>query len=106
MDLESMTREELIDYIKELNEYMDDVVVFWGGKKEMREMFAQVAKNADGEFTEQEALNATTILQAETAFDEFIALVRDSFERGGIRYMLSEKISAIMEEVASRYAGN
>ncbi len=36
------------------------------------------------------------------AFDEFIELVRESFERGGINYVLSEKVSAIMQEVAER----
>jgi hypothetical protein len=103
MDLDGMSREELVKHIKELDEYMDNVIVFWGGKKEFRETFAQVAQNNDGEYTEEETRNASIILESEGAFDKFVELVRDSFERGGISYVLSEKISAIMEEVASRY---
>jgi hypothetical protein len=103
MDLDEMSREELVQHIKELNEYMENVIVFWGGKMEFRETFEQVARNNDKEYTEEEARNASIILDGDGAFDEFIALVRDSFERGGISYVLSEKISAIMEEVASRH---
>jgi hypothetical protein len=103
MDLDGMSREELVQHIKELNEYMDNVIVFWGGKEEFRETFEQVSKNSDGEYTHEEARNASVLLESDGAFDEFINLVRDSFERGGISYVLSEKISAIMEEVASRY---
>ncbi len=103
MDLDGMSREELVQHIKELNEYMDNVIVFWGGKKEFRETFDQVAENQDKEYTEEEARNAAVILKSDGAFDEFVELVRDSFERGGISYVLSEKISAIMEEVASRH---
>jgi len=32
--------------------------------------------------------------------------LRDSFERGGINYVISEKISAIMEEVAVKHKQN
>lgn len=103
MDLDGMSREELVQHVKELNDYMDNVIVFWGGKKEFRETFEQVAENQDKEYTEEEARNASAILKSDGAFDEFVNLVRDSFERGGISYVLSEKISAIMEEVASRH---
>lgn len=101
-----MDKEELIAHIKEMNDYMDNVIIFWGGKKEFRETFSQVAENRDDEYTAEEARNAATILKSERAFDEFIELVRDSFERGGISYVLSEKISALMEEVASRHGSN
>lgn len=103
MDFDGMSREELVQHIQEMNNYMDNVIVFWGGKREFRETFEQVARNHEGEYTEEEARNATLLLESEGAFDEFVELVRDSFERGGISYVLSEKISAIMEEVATRY---
>ena len=106
MNLENMDREELINHIREMNEYMDNVIVFWGGKKEFQETFREVAANKGGEYSEQEAKNASLILESEGAFDEFVQLLRDSFERGGINYMLSEKISALMEEVASRHGKN
>lgn len=106
MDLESMTREQLLHHIKELNEYMENVVVFWGGKREFRETFQQVARNSEGEYTDEEARNASILLEADGAFDSFVEMLRDSFERGGINYLLSEKISAIMDEVASKYRKN
>jgi len=106
MDMENKSREELIAQIKELNAYMDNVVVFWGGKRELRDTLAEVAANRDGEYTAQEAKNAAVILNTQGAFDEFVQLLRDSFERGGINYMLSEKISALLEEVASRQGKN
>jgi Mg/Co/Ni transporter MgtE len=102
MDLEKMGREELIRYIEEMNDYMDNVIVFWGGKREFQETFRQVAENKNHEYEEEEARNAAVLLHSEGAFEEFIQLVRDSFERGGINYMLSEKVSAIMEELASK----
>jgi hypothetical protein len=101
MDIATMTREELIEHIKEMNDYIDNVVVLWGGKREFRETFEIVAQNESGEYTEEEVANAKIIIETEGAFDEFIQMVRDSFERGGINYVLSEKISALMEEVAS-----
>jgi hypothetical protein len=104
MDFDGMSREELVQHIQQMNDYMDNVIVFWGGKREFRETFEQVAGNHDGEYTEEEARNASLILDSEGAFDEFVELVRDSFERGGISYVLSEKISAIMEEVAARHS--
>ena len=103
MDFDRMTREELIRHIKELEEYMDNVVVFWGGKREFRNTFQDVARNEAGEYTQQEAVNAAVILGSQGAFDEFIQLVKDSFEKGGINYAVSEKLSALMEEVASRH---
>jgi hypothetical protein len=106
MDLENMSREELVSHIEEMNDYMENVIVFWGGKREFLKTFADVAANETQEYSDEEAKNASVILEAEGAFDEFIELIRDSFERGGINYMLSEKISALMEEVASRYQKN
>ncbi len=103
MDLEAMNREELIRYINEMTEYMDNVIVFWGDKRELLETFRNVAENKDGEFTQQEAANAAIILGSDGAFDDFLQLLRDSFERGGINYVISEKISAIMEEVAVKH---
>jgi hypothetical protein len=103
MDFDGMSREELVQHIQEMNNYMDNVIVFWGGKREFRETFEQVARNHEGEYTEEEARNASVILESDGAFDVFVEMVRDSFERGGISYVLSEKISAIMDEVATRY---
>ncbi|MEI8181730.1 MAG: hypothetical protein WCG29_03400 [Desulfomonile sp.] len=102
MDYESMSGQEIINRLREIDDYMDNVVVFWGGKKELRETLVLVANNKGKEYTEEEALNASVILETQGAFDEFIQMVQDSFERGGINYMLSEKISAIMQEVADR----
>lgn len=106
MDYEHMDRDQLLSHIQSLNNDLDDVVVMWGSKKELRETFARVAENPEKEFTEEEARNAAVILQADGAFEEFIRVLRDSFERGGISYALSEKISALMEEVASRHMKN
>jgi len=106
MNPQDMSHEELVRYVEEMNDYMDNVIVFWGGKREFRDTFRQVAENKDQEYTEEEARNAAILMQSEEAFEEFVQLVRDSFERGGISYVLSEKISAIMEEVASRRGMN
>lgn len=106
MDLETATREELVSEIREMLEYMDNVIVFWGGKKEYRDAFTRVAQNPDNEYTAEEARNARIILESEGGFDTFLELVRESFDRGGINYMLSEKVSSIMEEVARRYSKN
>jgi hypothetical protein len=103
MDFENMSREDLIQQIQEMNDYLDNVVVLWGGKREYWETFKEIAENSSNEYSEGEKSNARTILDSPGAFDEFVDLVRDSFERGGINYVLAEKISAIMEEVASRY---
>lgn len=106
MDYESMSREELIRHIREMNAYMENVVVFWGGRKELRAALEEVSANTDQAYTDQEARNAAVILSTDGAFDEFIRLLRDSFDRGGISYMLSEKISALMEEITTRYDRN
>jgi hypothetical protein len=103
MDLDKMSREQLLAHLKELNKYLDNIVVLWGDKKELLETFKHVASNEDDEFTAEEVRDAQTILQQEGAFDEFIELVRDSFDRGGIYHLLSEKVSAIMQEVADRH---
>jgi hypothetical protein len=100
MDYESMSCEELIKEIKNINEYMDNIIVFWGDKKGFRLMFEDVASNKTGEYTQEEAQNAKFILDTEGAFDQFIELLRDSFERGGIYHAISEKMSYIMEQVA------
>ncbi len=105
MDYQSMTKEELIKQLNDLDEYMDNVVVFWGDKREFREMFKSVAANDDGGYTAEEERNAEIILNSQGAFNTFIEMVRDSFDRGGINYVLSEKISALMQEVADKYKG-
>jgi hypothetical protein len=106
MDFDSMSHEDLIKHINDMNDYMDNVIVFWGDKRDLQATFRKVAENRDNEFTEEEAANASTILNAPGAFDEFIQFLRDSFERGGINYVISEKISAIMEEVANKHRQN
>ena len=103
MDLKDMSRDELIQKIEELSDFMENVLVFWGGKREYRKTLEEVASNEKGEYTEQEAQNAEIIVNQEGAFDLFVELVRDSFDRGGINYLISEKISVLMEEAASRY---
>jgi adenosine deaminase len=103
MDLEDMSRDELIQKIEEMSDFMENVLVFWGGKREYRKTFEEVAKNEQGEYTDHEVHNAEIIVNQEGAFDLFVEMVRDSFERGGINYLISEKISVLMEEVASRY---
>ena len=102
MDLDEVSREDLVRRIKELQDHMDNVIVFWGGKREIRSTLAQVAENEDGEYTQEEARNAEILVRSDEAFDEFIEMIRNSFERGGINYLISEKISDLMEEVASR----
>jgi hypothetical protein len=103
MNPDDMTREELIQRVREMTEFFDNVVVFWGDKRRLLATFREVADNGQGEYTAEEAANARIILETPGAFDDFIELTRDSFERGGISYVLSEKISALMEEVASRH---
>ena len=106
MDFSQMSREDLIKYINDMTDYMDNVIVFWGDKRELQATFRKVAENSDNEFTEKEVENASTILNSLGAFEEFIELLRDSFDRGGINYLISEKISAIMEEIANKYQQN
>ncbi len=103
MDLEAMSREELINHIKEMNRQLANVIVLWGGIEEMRQTLRETAENKSGEYTAEEAKNAAIILEKDGAFEQFIQLIRDSFDRGGINYVLSEKISALMQEAASRY---
>jgi hypothetical protein len=102
MDFEKMSRDEIIDYVRELNEYIDNIVVFWG-RSEFHDTFQDVAKNAEGEYTEEESRNAAIILDTQGAFDEFLQLLKDSFEKGGISYLVSERISALMQDVADRH---
>lgn len=106
MKYDDMSREELIRHIIALDEYHENVIVFWGGKKEFRETFAQVIENRDGPYTDEEVQDASIILDTPGAFDDFVELVRDSFDRGGINYVLSEKITSIMQEVADRHRQN
>ncbi|HMK37060.1 MAG TPA: hypothetical protein VK463_18445 [Desulfomonilaceae bacterium] len=101
MTFDEMSREQLIEQIRELTDYVENIFLWWG-KREFREMFEQIAGNEDGEYSAQEVQTAKTLLESEGAFDEFIDLVRDSFERGGINYVLTEKLSALMQEVAER----
>jgi predicted ATP-grasp superfamily ATP-dependent carboligase len=102
MDLDELSREKLIQRIEELQNHVDNVIVLWGGKRELRSTLAQVAENKDGEYTQEEARNAEILVRSDEVFNEFIEMIRNSFERGGINYLISEKISDLMEEVASR----
>jgi hypothetical protein len=103
MDLETLSREELVQRVQALEAYLDSVIVFWGDRNQFRETLVHVSRNEDGEYTAEEAGNAKTILEAEGAFDQLIEMLRDSFDRGGINWAISEKMSAIMTEVAERY---
>jgi hypothetical protein len=103
MDYSNMTREQLIEELQQINEYMENVVVLWGDKRQFLETFREVSDNVDEEYTAQESLSAKIILENEGAFDNFINLLRDSFDKGGINYLLSEKVSAIMQEVADQF---
>jgi hypothetical protein len=100
MNYEDMTKEELVKELRALNDHMENVVVFWGDKKGFRKMFEEVARNANLDYTPQEARNAKFILETDGAFGRFIGLLQDSFERGGIYHAISEKMSYIMEQVA------
>ncbi|MGC8603664.1 MAG: hypothetical protein ACP5VS_08260 [Desulfomonilaceae bacterium] len=100
MDYNSMTREELLNEIQAQNDYMSNIIVFWGDKRALRSMFNDVARNENDEFTEEEAQNAKFILETDGAFEQFIGLLQDSFEKGGIYHAISEKMSYIMEQVA------
>lgn len=103
MQLSEMSREALIEHIQEIDEYLDNVIVLWGGKKQMRETLEEVAQNADQEFSPEEAGHAATILKTEGAFDEFIEMLRESFDRGGINFAISEKMSAIMQTIGEKH---
>ena len=102
MEFESMTKEELIKYINDMKSQMDNVIVFWGGRREFHQTLKDVAGNEQGEYTKEEQENASLILESDGAFDELIDMIRDSFERGGINYVISEKVSTLMEETAER----
>jgi hypothetical protein len=102
MDLESMSREELIQYIRQLEQERDAVIVFWGDKSELRETLRQVSENSEQEFTAEEARSAGLILETPGAFEQFTGLLRDSFDRGGINYAISESMSSLMQEIADR----
>jgi secreted Zn-dependent insulinase-like peptidase len=103
MQLSEMSREALIEHIREMDEYLDNVIVLWGGKKQLRETLGLVAKNADEEFNPEEAAYAATILKTDGVFEEFIEMLRESFDRGGINFAISEKMSAIMQTVAEKH---
>lgn len=103
MDYESMNREELLKELLSLHEYMSNVIVFWGDRKSLWSMFNDVARNEADEFTNEEAQNAKYIVETEGAFEEFVRLLQDSFDRGGIYHAISEKMSYIMDEVARNY---
>ncbi|MEW6350736.1 MAG: hypothetical protein AB1646_16870 [Thermodesulfobacteriota bacterium] len=103
MEFEHMTKEQLVTRLRELNAYMENVIVFWGGKREFRETFREVAENRENDYTREEARTARILLDDAHAYDEFIQMIRDSFDRGGISYVISEKISALMEEVCARH---
>ena len=100
MDYRDMTKEALEKELRAVNDYMDNVIVFWGDKKGFRSMFEEVARNEKGDYTQQEASNAHYILETDGAFERFIGLLQDSFERGGIYHAIAEKMSYIMEQVA------
>ncbi len=106
MNYEEMTKEELAKELRALNDYMENIVVFWGDKKGFRTMFEEVARNDNSDYTPQEARNANYILETEGAFARFIELLQDSFEKGGIYHAISEKMSYIMEQVAQPQKAN
>jgi hypothetical protein len=103
MQLDEMTREQLIEHIREMDAYLDNVIVLWGGKQQLRETLELVAKNADGEFNDDEAGHAATILKTAGAFEQLIEMLRESFDRGGINFAISEKMSAIMQTVSEKH---
>jgi hypothetical protein len=103
MNPENMSRDELLTELIRLQNDMENVVVLWGDRREFLRTFKMIAENEDGEYTGEEAANARVLLEDPSAFEGFIELVRDSFERGGINFSISEKISAIMQEVGERW---
>ena len=106
MNYEDMTKEELAKELRALNDYMENIVVFWGDKKGFRTMFEEGAPNDNTDYNPQEARNANYILETEGAFARFIELLQDSFEKGGIYHAISEKMSYIMEQVAQPQKAN
>jgi len=103
MELDTMSRDALIQHIREMNDYMDNVIVLWGDKRQLRETLALVAENPEKEFSDQEADHAATILKSNGAFEDLVELLRESFDRGGINFAISEKMSAIMQTVAEKH---
>jgi predicted RNA-binding protein with EMAP domain len=103
MDYDTMTREQLIAALRQLNSDMENVIVVWGDQREYRAMFQDVAENANDDYTQEETKSAKLILETPGAFERFIELIRESFDRGGINYAISENISFIMQEVAQQY---
>ncbi len=106
MELDTMSREALIQHIREMNDYLDNVIVLWGDKRQLRETLTLVAENPDHEFSDQEAAHAATILRSDGAFEELVEMLQESFDRGGINFAISEKMSAIMQTVADKYRKN
>ncbi len=104
MDYNNMSKEQLIERIASLEDYMSNIIVFWGDKKEYKRIFEEVARNDSGEYTEEESSSAKVLAENPKAFDEFVELTQASFERGGISHILSEKVSALMMEAASRHS--
>ncbi len=103
MDYDKMTREELIAALRQFNADMENVIVVWGDQREYRQMFQDVAENANEDYTKEESKSANLLLETPGAFDRFIELIRESFDRGGINYAISENISFIMQEVAQQF---
>ncbi len=106
MELDTMSREALIQHIREMNDYLDNVIVLWGDKRELRETLTLVAENPDKEFTDQESTHAHIILNHDGAFEEFVEMLQESFDRGGINFAISESMSAIMQTVADKQRNN
>ncbi len=105
MNLEEMSKDQLIEHIRKINSQLDNVVVLWGDKNVIHSTLEEVSRNEADQFTPEEVANAQIILEKEGAFDAFIDLLRTSFDRGGINHAISEKMSALMEETANRYRG-
>lgn len=97
-----MSREQLIAYIRQLEKERENVIVFWGDREELKETLRLVSENRDEEFTSEESRSAQMILETPGAFEQLIELLRDSFDRGGINYAISENMSALMQEIAAR----
>jgi hypothetical protein len=104
MDYENMSKEGLIEKLRAQDEYLSNIIVFWGDKREYKKIFEEVARNETGEYTEEESRSAQILANNQSAFEEFVELTQASFERGGISHILSEKVSALMEEAASRHS--
>lgn len=102
MNYEAMEKDDLIARLRQMDAFLDNVVVFWGGKRELRQTLEEVAENKEGAYTDEEARNARTILETEGLFDQFIEMLKKSFELGGINFAVQENMTSIMQAVASR----